>query len=610
MSDTDYDIVIVGAGIIGSIIAKTVVDNAPDNVKNILILEAGEGTGATAEGYREYVDHYYTQVARVPNAPYPDNPNAPAANVLELSPIPPEITDGYLVQKGPIPFLSDYTRAQGGTTLHWLGTCLRMLPNDFHMKTLYGHGEDWPITYEELRPYYERAEREIGVSANVDEQIYPNMGPDYFGVNYQYPMQKIPQSYLDQKFSTDIEGLSVNIDGQTDPIDVMLVSTPQGRNSTPNANYNNGEGYVPVGMVGDPELGQRCEGNSSCVPICPVQAKYNALKTLNAIPLDRVNVEIRTKCVASNVNIDSATGNVSGITYKAYADKESSEHIERTVTAKKYVLAAHAIENAKLLLASEAANSSDQVGRNLMDHLVMLTWGYMPYNIGAFRGPGSTSGIASFRDGDFRRELSSFRVELGNWGWSWPTGAPLSDLTNYIDNDNLYGTALRERLVRNVPRQFRIGWEGEQLPEATNRVTIDQAYMDQLGNYRPVINYDIGDYTRAGLAQAKRIADQLSAYIGVEDETSYSSSDPGYFEYQGQGYTANGAGHLVGTHRMGSDSNTSVVDPNQRSWDHPNLYIAGCGSMTTLGTSNPTLTAAALAIKTGDSLLNDFRKGT
>lgn len=245
-----------------------------------------------------------------------------------------------------------------------------------------------------------------------------------------------------------------------------------------------------------------------------------------------------------------------------------------------------------------------------MDHLVMLTWGYMPYNIGAFRGPGSTSGIASFRDGDFRRELSSFRVELGNWGWSWPTGAPLSDLTNYIDNDNLYGTALRERLVRNVPRQFRIGWEGEQLPEATNRVTIDQAYMDQLGNYRPVINYDIGDYTRAGLAQAKRIADQLSAYIGVEDETSYSSSDPGYFEYQGQGYTANGAGHLVGTHRMGSDSSTSVVDPNQRSWDHPNLYIAGCGSMTTLGTSNPTLTAAALAIKTGDSLLNDFRKGT
>jgi choline dehydrogenase-like flavoprotein len=61
------------------------------------------------------------------------------------------------VQTGPMPFSSDYLRAKGGTTLHWLGTCLRMLPNDFRLRSQYRHGVDWPISYQQLRPYYEEA---------------------------------------------------------------------------------------------------------------------------------------------------------------------------------------------------------------------------------------------------------------------------------------------------------------------------------------------------------------------------------------------------------------------------------------------------------------------
>ena len=201
-----------------------------------------------------------------------------------------------------------------------------------------------PINYDDLRPYYERAEREIGVSGDVAEQVYPNMGKDYFGKGYNYPMEKIPQSYLDQQLASELNGFSVPMPGQDEEIEMFVESTPQGRNSTPRP------GYTPVGMVGEPETGQRCEGNSSCVPICPVQAKYNALKTLNAVRRD-VNLEIRTHSVASQILVDRETGLIEGIKYKRYECDTSPNHTTETVTAKRYVLAANAIEVAKLLLA-------------------------------------------------------------------------------------------------------------------------------------------------------------------------------------------------------------------------------------------------------------------
>lgn len=604
MKDFEYDVVIVGAGVAGALVAKTLSDAGGDKISKILILEAGRDTGATSEGYRSYVNYFLGQIAKAPNSPYPENPDAPTASVLDLKQIPPSPdTDGYLVQYGPVPFLSDYARAQGGTTLHWLGTCLRMLPHDFRMNSTYGQAVDWPIDYHELRPFYERAEREIGVSADVNDQVYPNMGKDYFGDTYQYPMRKIPQSYLDQQIAKGMKGLKVSVKGQDEEIDVALGSTPQGRNSTPNPAYDNGKGFTPVGMVGAPETGQRCEGNSSCTPICPVQAKYSALKTLNAIPERKL--EIRPQSVATRVLIDPDSGRVSGIEYKRYQDADSPDYTTETVRAKVYVLAANAIENAKLLLASNAANSSDQVGRNLMDHLCLLTWGLMPKNVGAYRGPGSTSGIPSFRDGVFRRIQSSFRVEIGNWGWNWPTGAPVTSVEQFVDDYDLFGSALRNRLAAELPRQFRIAWEVEQMPEQTNRVTVDENYLDKLGNYRPVIHYDISDYTRAGVAQAKEISDQLFQRLGVEGHSAYKGTEPGYFTYGNEGYTVNGAGHVVGTHRMGSSSNDSVVDRNQRCWDHDNLYLVGCGNMATLGTSNPTLTASALAIWAGENILKN-----
>ena len=292
MAEKNYDVVIVGAGVAGAIVAKTLTQAG----RSVLLLEAGLQAGMAFEeqqayeNYQSYMTTFYNALAKVPNAPYPNLQTAPSPNVLDLSPIQGTTPDttGYFVEKGPLPFGSDYARTPGGTTLHWLGTCLRMLPNDFRLQTVYGQGVDWPISYEDLKPFYEMAEREIGVAGDVEDQIYPNTGEDFFGKGYVFPMRRIPQSYLDRKFTEGVRGMKVDDAGKE--YELYVTSTPQGRNSIPNPLYklegpaweasgqklalkhSDQAQYNPVGSIWDPYTGQRCEGNANCVPICPVQA--------------------------------------------------------------------------------------------------------------------------------------------------------------------------------------------------------------------------------------------------------------------------------------------------------------------------------------------------
>ena len=108
------------------------------------------------------------------------------------------------------------------------------------------------------------------------------------------------------------------------------------------------------------------------------------------------------------------------------------------------------------------------------------------------------------------------------------------------------------------------------------------------------------------MEQAKLVSDQMFAMLGVEDFTKYSSTDNNTFVYNNVQYSFNGAGHIVGTHRMGDTADDSVTNSYCRSWDHRNLYIVGAGNMTTLGTSNPTLTLSAFTIRSVESILNDL----
>jgi choline dehydrogenase-like flavoprotein len=131
-----------------------------------------------------------------------------------------------------------------------------------------------------------------------------------------------------------------------------------------------------------------------------------------------------------------------------------------------------------------------------------------------------------------------------------------------------------------------------------------------MGNPRPVLTYNLSDHVKKGIAAAKQIASAIYVQLGAQEHTDHSPRDGvaplGYFRYRDRDYVYKGAGHGAGTHIMGDDSTSAVVDSFQRCWDHPNLYAVGCGSMASVGTSNPSLTMAALALRSAERIHRDL----
>lgn len=635
-----YDVAIVGSGVAGALIAKRLAARG----KKVVILEAG---AKIPPNINDYMERFYTSTFKVPESPYtpallspadstllsrladPSTVNAGRPTVLSLSADKwKDPKKSYLVQglkDGDQPFSSTYERVAGGTCTHWLGTCLRFSVRDFRMKSAYGQFVDWPIGYNDLDVWYGQAERELGVAADVRDQA--GLGIPY-AASYTYPMPKIPESLVDQGIAnalakfTEAERGMLGMDDPKKPI--RVISTPAARNSQP--------------------YGARraCAGNTNCIPICPIQAKYDPTITLNDA-LDSGNVEFIDRAVANEVVI-GPNGRVSQINYIRY-DKDFKEagQITRTgcVTATVYVIAANSIETPRLLLMSKigdregaVANSSGLVGKNLMDHPYYVVWALMPEGqpVYPYRGPLSTAGIEDLRDGKFRRERGAFRVDIGNEGWNFVVagfgGDPNITTRDFVNGTNdselnskevsgldrdkaaLFGVELARTLNNLIPRQIRLGFLVEQSPDTSNSVTLsDPSITDGLGLRRPQISYRISDYTKKGIVQSRRMANLIFAKMGAKQFTKVLPGDPTRFEAEidGEKVMLNymGAGHVMGTYRMGSNAKDSVVDSFQRSWDHRNLFLVGSGAFPTTGTANPTLTIAALSLRTADKILRE-----
>lgn len=602
--ETRYDVAIIGSGVSGALIAKSLAARG----LRVIVVEAGPGEDVTIADYTKSVERFYSAVSKDNNAPYAHSRNAPMPrdyDAVKLHDGQPN-DRGYLVQNGPFEIDSTYSRVLGGTTRHWEAKALRMLPDDFRMQSAFGRGRDWPIGYDDLAPDYIRAERELGVSGNVEDQGYGGLT---FEDGYVYPMKRMPPSFLDKTMAKDLDGLEVTVGDETFSLNVR--STPQARNGIPNAAYDGGKGFTPTGAVSihQAEMGERCQGNTNCVPICPVQAKYDARRTLLAA-MDTGHVHLLPRTVAARVEIDSTTGRVTGVTCKTYANKDAPGHITGTLNATTYVLAANAVENARLMLASDLHGSSNLMGRNLMDHAYLLTWGLMPQVVGTGRGPLCTSGIEDIRTGAYRSHHAAVRFSIHNDGWGWATGAPYTDLADLVDARNLTGIALRNALIDRVGRQLLLDCMIEVLPEESNRISVDPRHLDQMGNPRPVVSFDIPDYTLETVAFSRRLTRRIYQRLGAEDHSHYTPSAPGWVTHDGEGFTVRGGNHWAGTHIMGTHAKTSVVDATQRSWDHDNLYLAGAGSMPSIGTANTTLTLAALCLRTADAIAHDLAPGT
>ncbi|WP_405851368.1 GMC family oxidoreductase [Streptomyces sp. NBC_00090] len=606
-----YDVIVVGAGIAGSLVARRLGEQG----RRVLVLEAGPAATDPEAGHREALHTYLTAGAKVPGSPYVPSPEAAWPEVTDLTGLSSGgfAAEGHLIQRGPLPYASGYVRVNGGTGNVWTGLTPRMHPEDFRTAE-FGYGRSWPIGYQELEPHYRAAEYEIGVAADVDEQREHVGLP--FPEEYAFPMRALPASHLDRVLAARLDGRRLSDPATGDPVVLRVTGTPHGRNSAPDPRYDGGAGFVPVGAYGRPDPDSRCRGSASCIPLCPSHAKYTPLKT-QARWSDTVTLVDRA--VVHRVLVDG-NGRATGVEYLAWStgsgtgSTSGSRPVTRhTVSADVVVLAAHAVENARLLLMSGLANRSDQVGRNLMDHPVLLTWGLLPEPVGPYRGPGSTSGLEGFRFGPARRARAPFRVEIGNWGWVWARGPVDGDVAELLRTGGergrgLFGTALRTAVRDRVGRQFALQFEMEQEADPSNRITLDPHRRDALGLPRPVVSYDLSTHVKEGMAAARQVSERIFALLGAEDHTDHPAGPawPGRFEHRGTSYAYRGAGHGAGTHIMGDSPATSVVDSDQRCWDHPGLYAVGCGSMPSVATSNPTLTMAALALRSAGAIVREL----
>jgi glucose dehydrogenase len=563
----DYNVVIVGSGVAGALCAAGLAGGG----RKVLVLEAAEnGLGA-------FQREQFRRVWDIAPAKSWNTPFLKAAGIRNYPSPGPSVPDKSVYFEQPTAatslttFKGYYQRLAGGSTWAWRGNTPRMMPNDLRLKSEYfpngskdgANVADWPLTYDDLKPWYLKAEYELGVSGNAEEweRLSPRDGE-------KFPMPGQPKSYSDKILIAALGGPKEVVLGG-EKLTAEVITMAQARNTRP---YD-----------GRPA----CEGNHNCIPLCPTGAKYDAAVHLKRALLD--GVELRSGCVVTRLEANGSA--ISKVHFKQW--NSSDPQAEQSVTADIVILAANPIETPKILLNSRLYPTGDPyVGRHLMDHVqgecLGLTGESNP--IYPFRGPQTICGIDSLRGGKYRSEFASFRLTLGNDGWG-RAGNPTSVLEEMLNPADptgfVVGKSLRRNAVLKLTRLVRFGFSTEQLPHGENRVELS-SQTDALGIPRPKITYKVHDYTLEALRQGYRVSKELFAAMGATHvgEEEFNVDD------------WNTAAHPMGTCRMGTSAADSVTDKFGRCHNYPNLFIVGASVFPTGSATNPVMTLSALALMT------------
>lgn len=533
--DVAADVVIVGSGVVGALIA----DQLAGEGKSVLMLDAGLRIerGQAVENWRNMP--FANRAGSDFQGLYPQSPMAPAPLYW------PE--NNYVALSGPDGkgFKQGYLKTVGGTTWHWAASSWRHLPVDLKMRSTYGVGRDWPISYDELEPYYCRAEEAMGVAGPNDPALQSPAER-----SRPYPMDMVPWSYGDKRFAE-----IVNSHGY------RSVPIPQGRSTRP---WN-----------GRPT----CCGNNNCQPICPIGAMYNGIHSVQSAEAKGAIV------LAESVVYRIDTDENNRITAVHWYDNEHRSH---KATADAFVIACNSMESPRLLLAAAnernpagIANSSDQVGRNMMDHSGFHCFFQADEPLWIGRGPAQSSCLVGPRDGAFRSEYSANKMILNNI--TQATSATTTALKMGLVGTEL-DAEIRKRTIHGVDLSISL----EPLPDPNNRVTLSKTRVDPHGIPCPDVHYDVGDYVRKGYDAAVKQLEHIASLFNATDLNITKS--------------LNANNHIMGGCIMGNDSKNSVVNGHCRAHDHANLWIPGGGAIPSASVVNSTLTMAALGIRAADDI--------
>ena len=435
----------------------------------------------------------------------------------------------------------------GGSTLHWQGMVMRLHEKDFEMNTRHGIGRDWPISYDDLRPYYARAEEEMGVAGADDNPYAPPREEDF-------PLPAFEPSYSDTLFAD-----------ACDEVGIEMHSVPNARNSEP---------YDGRGA---------CVGYGTCQPVCPSGAKYTAdvhvrkAENEGAHIIDRAQVE-RLETDSDGDGVDAAVYTTPRETYRQKADA--------------FVVACGGVETPRLLLLSASekhpdglANSSGMVGRNFTEHLFAGAGGTVEEETRQNHVGFVTSESHALYDGGEPTPLGT-KLEFFNYAGPSPSISAM--------NADDWGDSLLEELRDSYGNHVAMGGLVEQLPDSENRVTLDKTKTDNLGNPVPEVRWSVGERTKEAIRAANDV--QHEVLDAMNASAGWTAGPDG----TGPAY------HHMCTTRMGNHADESVVDERTKAHDLENLYVASSSVFVTAGAMNPTLTIAALALKTADHVDEDI----
>jgi choline dehydrogenase-like flavoprotein len=441
--------------------------------------------------------------------------------------------------------VANFNGVGGGTviyTAHWP----RMHPSDFKVKSLDGVADDWPIDYWALERFYDENDRMMGVSGLAGDPGVPPHKP---------PMPPIPLGKTGTHYARAMNKLGWH----WWPSDTTIATTPY-------------EGRA------------QCINLGHCTPGCAQGAKASTDITYWPIAI-RAGVELRTRCRVREITTDEH-GMAAGA---IYYDADGKEHFQ---PAEVVIVACNGVGTPRLLLASASArfpnglaNSSGMVGRNLMLHPWPMISGYVEETLDGGRAPITNLWSKQFYETDRSRGFVRGYTLQFNRGMGPANQAISSATAGQLPWGRDHHRVYREMFEHRVG----IGVACDDLPEEHNRVTLDPMLKDSNGIPAPRIDYTLSDNTKEMIAHGVARSKEILEAAGAKN-------------VGGEAPMLNAGWHLMGTARMGTDPERSVVNEWGRSHDVKNLFIVDGSIWVTSGGVNPTSTIQALALYIADNI--------